>query len=334
MLKSTIGWSSCSRLVSLRFFSTGFCLRNEAAKAVANEGSSKADKHLDFLTKFYTPELLQSIKITESLIDPETYLELRKKGHNAKSRVPPSNLDSDYAMQDPEYQEPIVYPNQTKGHAPFPPIPQIASPDRHDLVLRFKPNVGKHKPPMMNTGEIAQGLAKLTGLDATYIRRLYVRPLLMKRTSNQTAKGKIPSFYALTVVGDKNGMIGLGEGSSRDGVRSALVKAHWNAVTNLTPINRYEDRTILGDFEHKFHAVHLHMKSAPPGFGLRVNKYLFEMCVAAGIKDLRGKIYRSRNPMNVCKGFLEALTKQKSLEELAVGRGKKLVDLKKVYYSA
>lgn len=129
-------------------------------------------------------------------------------------------------------------------------------------------------------------------------------------------------------------MIGLGEGKSRDGMRTALVKAHWNAVKNLTPIPRYEKRTIVGDIEYKFHAVKLFIKSAPSGFGLRVNPNIFEVCQAAGIKDLRGKIYKSRNPMNVTKGFVEALTKQRPLEDLAAGRGKRLVDLRKVYYSA
>lgn len=39
--------------------------------------------------------------------------------------------------------------------------------------------------------------------------------------------------------------------------------------------------------------------------------------------------------MNIAKGTLEALTEsQKSLDEIALGRGKKVVDVKKVYYSA
>ena len=39
--------------------------------------------------------------------------------------------------------------------------------------------------------------------------------------------------------------------------------------------------------------------------------------------------------MNIAKGTLEAITKsQKSLDEIALGRGKKIVDVKKIYYSA
>lgn len=327
MFKSIGAGSSLIR--ACRLFAT--------SSRVMEESSKKVSKHIDFLSKFYTPEMLQSIKITETLVEPKTLLELQKRGNQEKSKVAPQNPHSDYSSSDPKWDEPILFPNQPSKHSPYPKIPQIQGADRTDLVLRFqKVQDGKKRPPSVLKGkrEIAEGLAKLTGLDQRFISNLYVRPIVMKRVSCQTSKGKIPNFYALTVVGDKNGMIGLGEGKSRDGMRTALIKAHWNAVKNLTPIPRYENRTIIGDIEYKFHAVKLFMKSAPSGFGLRVNPNIFEVCQAAGIKDLRGKVYKSRNPMNVTKGFVEALTKQRSLEDLAAGRGKKLVDLRKVYYSA
>jgi small subunit ribosomal protein S5 len=56
------------------------------------------------------------------------------------------------------------------------------------------------------------------------------------------------------------------------------------------------------------------------------------MCRAAGIKDLAGSIPRSRNPFNTIKAIYHCLTNQPDPEEIAVGRGKKLVDARKVYY--
>ena len=39
--------------------------------------------------------------------------------------------------------------------------------------------------------------------------------------------------------------------------------------------------------------------------------------------------------MNIAKGTIEALTEaQKTLDEIALGRGKKVVDVRKVYYSS
>lgn len=299
--------------------------------------SSKVLKHLDFLQKYYTPELLELIKVAESSVRPIDVLAMKKRGFKGKSKIGVSNKASDYSKLDPKWEEPIVYPNQGVGRAPYPRIPQIQGPDRTDLVLRF-PNLAGQTDKKMVRGskarEVAEGLSQLTGLDAKYIEKLYVRPIIMKRVSCQTGKGKIANFFVLTVAGDGNGTIGLGIGKSRELVRMAAKKAHWNAVKNLTPIPRYEDRTILGEIEYKYHAVKLFIKSAPIGFGLRVNPNIFEICQAAGIKDLRGKIYKSRNPLLVCQGFVEALTQQRSIEDLAAGRGKKIIDLRKVYYSA
>lgn len=41
---------------------------------------------------------------------------------------------------------------------------------------------------------------------------------------------------------------------------------------------------------------------------------------------------RSRNPMNTIKATFKALLSQKMPEEVAKGLGKKLVDVRKVYY--
>lgn len=184
--------------------------------------------------------------------------------------------------------------------------------------------------------ELARGLNRQTGIDNDYItKKLVMKPLVLKRVSNQTGKGKIPSFYALVIVGDRNGMVGLGEGKSRDEMPKAIFKAHWDAIRNLREIPRYEDRTIYGDIDYRYHGVKLHLRSAKPGFGLRVNHVIFEICECAGIKDLSGKVYKSRNDMNVAKGTIEALVgAQKTLDDIAMARGKKLVDVRKVYYSS
>ncbi|PSK40410.1 hypothetical protein C7M61_000047 [Candidozyma pseudohaemuli] len=291
-------------------------------------------KSNEYLTKFYTPEMLQSLKITESLVDPQTYIEMKKAGKGERSKVAPE-ASKTYTETDPKFDEPIMYPNQGVGMTPYANIPREANPDTSDLKLRFQVDEKKKLSPQQNfRAARIEKVALLTGYNKDYIRRLHVVNVLIKRVSLQTLKGKIPNFYAMTIVGDKNGMVGMGEGKSRQGVKTALEKGFFNAVKNLQPIARYEDRTIIGEIDYKYHAVRLSLKSAPAGFGLRVNPVLFEVCEAAGIKDLRGKITRSRNRMNTVKGFFEALTKERPIEELAAGRGKKIVDLRKVYYSA
>lgn len=56
------------------------------------------------------------------------------------------------------------------------------------------------------------------------------------------------------------------------------------------------------------------------------------MARAAGIQDLAARVPRSRNPMNTVKAAYKALMQQRIPDEIARARGKKLVDVRKVYY--
>lgn len=57
------------------------------------------------------------------------------------------------------------------------------------------------------------------------------------------------------------------------------------------------------------------------------------MCRVAGISDIAARTVRSRNKMNVCKATWKALLSQKSPEDIALARGMKMVDVRKVYYA-
>lgn len=57
------------------------------------------------------------------------------------------------------------------------------------------------------------------------------------------------------------------------------------------------------------------------------------MARCAGIHDLAARVTRARNPMNTVKAAFKALTSQRDPEEIARGRGKKMVDVRKVYYA-
>ncbi|RLV94472.1 37S ribosomal protein S5 mitochondrial [Spathaspora sp. JA1] len=323
MLKSSLGPVSIIR----RCFST--------TSPIFERNSDKANKHAKLLSKYYTPDLLQSIQITESLVEPQDFINLKLGGRHSKSKVAPKDENSDYSLSDPEWDEPILYPNQTGKRTPYPPIPVVRSPDNTMLTMKFDKGTEGDKPKskIKNTNDIARELSQLLDMDEGYLKSLAMRPLVMKRVSHKTNKGSIAGFFALTVVGDRRGSLGLGIGKSLDGMRVAASKAHWNAIKNMQPIKLYENRTIVGDFDYKFHGVKMRVRSAPEGFGLRVNHIMYEICQAAGIKDLGAKIYKSRNPMLIAQGFVKALDKQQSIEELAANRGKKIVDMRKVYYS-
>ncbi|CDO53540.1 hypothetical protein DV495_001220 [Geotrichum candidum] len=289
-----------------------------AAQAEA-ELKRERDEHLEQLKKYYPPSLIKSILAAEANVDPKMWAQRQRP---TTEFAPP--YTDDLATYDPLYD--FGKHEWVDMDEPYQPIPQ-----------RIPPGVSLDKDIQSGRGgssiNISQ-LQELTGLSASYIKSLSVRQLISKRVVNMTRKGKIPSFYSLAIVGDRNGNVGIGEGKDATNTALALSRAHWNAVKNLTYIPRFEDRTIYGSISHKYHSVLIDLRPAPPGHGLRVNHIIYEIAKCAGIKDLTGNIYRSRNQMNVAKGVIEALsTKQTILEEVADRRGKKIVDVTNSYFN-
>lgn len=195
-----------------------------------------------------------------------------------------------------------------------------------------------------------KSLMKATGYTEAEISRLRTRSLLDRFVVNQTRLGKIRSMYVLAVAGNGNGLLGIGEGKSHEAV-DARQQATYRAIRNMRPVPRYENRTIHGDVKGKSGAVELRLMSRPPGktkysfcklycsklihpgFGLRCQSLIYELCRAGGIDDLAARVERCRNKMNTVKAAYEALMSQRDPEEIARARGKKLVDVRKVYYS-
>ncbi|KAI7660639.1 hypothetical protein KC319_g8614, partial [Hortaea werneckii] len=91
-------------------------------------------------------------------------------------------------------------------------------------------------------------------------------------------------------------------------------------------------RTIYGDVEAKVGASIVQLSARPPGFGNRCQHLIFELARAAGLSDLAARTPRSRNKMNVVKAAFQALTTQRLPEDVSKARGRKMVDVRKVYY--
>ncbi|KAI4646187.1 uncharacterized protein J4E79_010696 [Alternaria viburni] len=174
-------------------------------------------------------------------------------------------------------------------------------------------------------------LLQYLGWDKQKLRQIRVKTLVTHFVTNQTRMGKIRSMYYLTIAGNQDGLLGVGEGKSvepDEGRKQSVM----SAIRNMRPVPRYENRTTFGDLEKKVGATKVQIFARPPGFGLRVQHLIFELARAAGLQDLSAKTPRSRNKMNVIKATWEALTQQRLPDEIARARGKKLVDVRKVYY--
>ncbi|CAK7209230.1 28S ribosomal protein S5, mitochondrial [Sporothrix bragantina] len=170
-----------------------------------------------------------------------------------------------------------------------------------------------------------------TGLKVSELMNIATREVAVRMVSNQTRLGKIRSYSVISIAGNGDGRLGLGQFKSAE-YSIACARAREMAILNMKPIPRYEDRTIYGNVECKISGTVVQLFSRPPGFGLRVPHRIFEMARAAGIQDLAAKVPRSRNSMNTVKATYKALMSQRDPEQIAMGRGKKLVDVRKVYY--
>ncbi|KAG6837139.1 hypothetical protein H0H93_014044 [Arthromyces matolae] len=146
----------------------------------------------------------------------------------------------------------------------------------------------------------------------------YRFPLVRRRVTQQTGKGKIHRMYVLMVVGDGKGMVGLGQGKDDDATR-AEAKAYAQAVRNMDWVERFENRTIWTELETKLGSTQLLLRPRPVGFGLRCNPNLHQVLKAAGIKDISAKVWGSRNPINVIKAAFRIL--QAGHDPLAMGDG-------------
>ncbi|KAK5445150.1 28S ribosomal protein S5, mitochondrial [Exophiala xenobiotica] len=278
-------------------------------------------------------------------------------------KQPWTNLDDNSRLKtDEEFEDDLV---KLMHEIPSPRHPNDFDPnlwDKFDENLRM--TVGKEeaerrprtalapdlpditpkstKPKMKNKdGEVVQEeppsaalvmLMQMTGYSKEEIAKLRVRSIINKNVANQTRLGKIRKAYVLSVAGNGNGMIGIGEGKGVE-PRDAWIQSQYRAIRSMKPIIRYENRTTFGDLSAKFSATELELYARPPGFGLRCQKHIWEVCKAAGIYDLAARVTRSPNPMNTVKATVQALMGQKHPEDIARARGKKLVDVRKVYYA-
>lgn len=172
---------------------------------------------------------------------------------------------------------------------------------------------------------------KVTGQPLKDLMQIKNKSIVIRTVSNQTRLGKIRSFAIMNVAGTKDGRLGVGVAKSVD-QSTASQKAKFLALQNLKPIKRYEDRTIYGNVSAKVGATVVEIKARPPGFGIRASHRLFEIFRLAGLHDVSARMPRGRNPMNSVKACIEALQKQKDPGQIALGRGKKMVDVRNVYF--
>jgi len=160
--------------------------------------------------------------------------------------------------------------------------------------------------------------APILPLSRRELDKLHRFPLITRRVTQQTGKGKIHRRGVLVVVGNGDGLVGYGEAKHDDATR-ATNRAFAMAVRNMDYVDRFEGRTTWTEMSSKLGATRIILRPRPVGFGLHCNPNIHQVLKAAGIKDISAKVWGSRNPLNVIKLLFRMLHAGNA--PLAMGNG-------------
>jgi small subunit ribosomal protein S5 len=148
-------------------------------------------------------------------------------------------------------------------------------------------------------------------------------------TLNRTAKvvkgGRRFSFAALVVVGDGNGVVGVGFGKANE-VPEAISKAAEDGKKHLIRVN-LKGRTIPHAVMGEFGAARVMLRPASEGTGIIAGPAVRAVLTLAGVQDILTKSFGTNNKINVVKATLQGLASLQSAERIAKLRGKDPGDL-------
>ena len=147
------------------------------------------------------------------------------------------------------------------------------------------------------------------------------------RVTKVTKGGRHFRFSAVVVVGDRKGKVGLGTGKSNE-VPDAIKKASQAAAKNIVKVSVVEERTIPHEAMGVRGARQVILKPAAKGTGVKAGGPVRAVLEMAGIKDILSKSLGSSTKVNMAYATLEALKSQRTIEEVARLRGKKVEEIR------
>jgi len=146
------------------------------------------------------------------------------------------------------------------------------------------------------------------------------------RVTKVTKGGRQLRFAATVVVGDRKGRVGIGSGKAAE-VPAAIKKATNAATKNMVKIAIVNGNTIPHEATGVRGASKVMLKPACKGTGVKAGGPVRAVLELAGIKDILSKSLGSNTKVNMAYATLSALKQQKTAEEIARLRGKKVEEI-------
>ncbi|GGH60449.1 30S ribosomal protein S5 [Rothia aerolata] len=146
------------------------------------------------------------------------------------------------------------------------------------------------------------------------------RVVTINRVSKVVKGGRRFSFTALVVVGDGNGMVGVGYGKAKE-VPAAISKGVEEAKKNFFRVPRVEERTIPHRVQGEDAAGVVMLRPATAGTGVIAGGPVRAVLEAAGIHDVLSKSLGSSNQINIVHATIAALKELEEPAAVAARRG-------------
>ncbi len=147
----------------------------------------------------------------------------------------------------------------------------------------------------------------------------------VNRVAKVVKGGRQFGFAALTVVGDGDGRVGLGQGKARE-VPVAVQKAMDDARRNMVKVS-LKRGTLHYSVMGRHGAARVVMRPASGGTGIIAGGAMRAVFEVAGVNDVLAKCIGSSNPINVVRATIKALQAINNPAEIAAKRGKTVEEI-------
>jgi small subunit ribosomal protein S5 len=145
----------------------------------------------------------------------------------------------------------------------------------------------------------------------------------VNRSAAVVKGGRRFSFAALTVAGNRAGIVGQGFGKARQ-VPNAIEKATKDTRKHMIRVPLTPEGTIPHEVNGRYCGSIVRLIPAAPGTGVIAGASVRAVCEMAGVKNILSKAYGSTNPVNLVKATFHALTLLRTREQVAALRGVEL----------